>query len=191
MGLSNNGATGNGKTFVTVSRRDAKFVKRVPEGTEGSIARVIEKGANEGKTIHEMKYSTLDGMISNVQYTKKPFGEFIEVAIDDCVLQISWGDFKVRDAFIKRVVNVDFNTPVEFNLFPDSKTGDAVFLIKQNGETVPMSFTKANPDGIPEATSKESRGQVVWDFSEIEDFLYTKLMEVITTNFGSTDGPPA
>lgn len=191
MGLSNESAMGTGnKKFVTVSRRDSKFVIRVPEGTEGAEARVIEKGAKEGQTVYEMKYSTLSGDISKIDYVKKQFGEFIEVTIDDCVLQISWNDFRVRDSFIKRIVNANFCSPVEFVLFPDSKTHEPVFLIKQAGASVPMSFTKANPEGIPQATQTTERGTVKWDFSAIENFLYEKLMEVITTNFGSNDAPP-
>jgi hypothetical protein len=178
MGLESN--VREGKKFVGISRRNGKFSIRVTEDTEGAIPRQLEQGPNEGKTVYEKFYDRITGKISKINYkTNDKYGDSIEVYIDDCVLNINWGDFSVRDSFIKRLPNIDLEKDVECGVFLDKETKRIVFVVRQDGEVVPYAFTREEPNGIPQAIKKEERGKEIWDFSVIENFLYDVLMEHI------------
>ena len=183
MGLKNSSSFK--KTYVTILSADAKFVIRCDGDEEGAVARELTKGINAGKTIYEKHYDELEGTITSVQYVSKEMGDKtvnqIEVAMSDSdsdfVLQIPWST-RVRDHFIKRIVNVDFTKPVSIKLFKDKEKGTCVMNIRQDGVTVPMSFTKNNPMGIPQPTKKVVKGVDTYDYTEVEEFLYQELQKV-------------
>lgn len=188
MGLSNN--EHQKKTFVAILSGAGKFAIRADKDTEGAVARDISKGPNSGKTVYELLYSELSGQIVNISYTKKDIGAQIEVTIEDngrYVLQIPWAS-RVRDQFIKRIVNTDLTTKVTFKVFSDKDSGRPVFLIEQLGAYVPMSFTKNNPCGVPQPVQKIVRGEKSWDFTEVENFMFDRLQEVIA-NFSKVELP--
>ena len=167
MGLNAN--SGNNKTFVSIA--GGYLTTRVSEGTAGAVARQLTKGKNEGQTVYELKFKSLTGVISKIEYLTKEFGSFIEVTVtdgEDYTLQIAWEDFGVRDSFIKRLPNIDPEKEVEFTAWKNNE-GHTVFLIKQDGEICKMAFTRDNPNGMPEAT-KNKLGK--WDFSKAEEFLF-------------------
>ncbi len=180
MGLKSNG--GNA-TFVSII--DSKFTVRVQEGTPEAEERKLTKGKNAGTVVHELRYSSLSGIIKKIEYVKKQFGNFIEIVIaddKDYTLQIPWESFTARDNFIKRLPNIILSDEVEFVVFKDDK-GRMVFLIKQYNIWVPPAFTKDNPNGMPPA-KKDAKGD--WDFRDVEEFLFNVLEEQ-TKRFGGEE----
>lgn len=175
MGLKKRGTN---KTFMTIV--GGEFCIRVPEGTEGSRERKLTAGKNEGKTISELTYCEIAGMITDINYSEKDFGSFIEITIKDekeYMLQIPWGSFSLRDSFIKRLPFVDPKKETIFTVFPDKETGRSVFLVGQDGNFLKCKYTKDEPNGMPQPIEKQVRGRVSWDFTDCENFLFDVLKE--------------
>ena len=50
-------------------------------------------------------------------------------------------------------------------------------IIEQEGERVGWYYTRDNPNGLPQPSKKTVKGKETWDFSEVEDFLWSKTEE--------------
>ena len=175
MGLKRKGTN---KTFITIV--GGEFCIRVPEGTEGARERKLTAGKNEGTMISELTYSEVSGMITDLKYSEKEFGSFIEITIKDdkeYMIQIPWNSFGIRDSFLKRLPFVDEKKETVFTVFPDKETGRSVFLVSQDDDFIKCKFTKDEPNGLPQPIEKQVRGRITWDFSECENFLYNVLQE--------------
>jgi hypothetical protein len=170
---------------VTINSSEAKFAVRCNEYDEGAVARELTKGANAGKKIYEKKYDEVEGMVKSINYTTKNIGDKsvnqIEVTLNDegkdFLVQIPWS-MRIRDHFIKRIVNVDFKKPISIKLFKDKEKDTCVLNIKQNDVTVPMSFTKDNPGDLPQPVKKTVKGVDTFDYTMVEEFLYQELMKI-------------
>ncbi len=179
MGLNKN--KGNGK-FLGVT--NARISLRVPEGTEGAVERKITRGKNEGKSVYELMFDSIDGYIVGGKVERKEIGgaviESIVLKIKDGSeifnLNIPWGS-KMRDALVKSLPNIDVTKPVEVVVFPDKEDKSAVLLLKQSGENVKWHYTKDNPNGLPQPVQKTVKGVKKWDFSETETFLWNAAEE--------------
>jgi len=172
------------KTYVSIV--GCKFVIRVPAGTDGAVARKLTKGKNEGKEVHELHYSRLRGRIVYICHEQKDFGEYLTIDIKDEVktftLNIPWDNFSVRDNFIKQLPNMSEKEYVCLNVF-EGDDERVVFLVRQgidaegNEKIVPFSFTKDNPQGIPQPTETTVRGVAKWNWDAVVEFLYKVLIK--------------
>lgn len=165
MGLFN---TNENTTFINII--NSKFTVKVDENTEGAVQRENKNG----NIVHELLFSNLSGKILDIAYKKKDFGDFVEIRIYDdghFVLQLPWGN-SLCNNLIKMLPNIDYGCFVEFCVFKERKSGRTALLIKQNGEWVKYAFTKDRPNGMPKPTQRKT-GK--WDFSKVEDFLFSVL----------------
>ena len=174
MGLTN--SKSNESKIVTIVK--GKFTIRLPEGADdpNAVERTLEKGANAGKVVKELQYSGLEGRITSCYVDETEFGaNFITNMEDDegarFLLQIPL-DSQFFSQYAKRMPNIDKDTNIFFGLGFDKERQRPFLFIKQKGETVPMKFTKAEPNGMPEPTTKEVKGKEVWDWEAQENFLY-------------------
>ena len=160
-------------TYLTIV--GGKISQRVPEGTEGSVARTLKNGPNEGSEVHELQYGSVSGRIIGGSVENGDYGDQIAVELKDgketYILKLPWNS-KLRDAFVKRMPNIDIAQDVEIICFPDKQDKSPVLLIKQNGSFVKFAYTKENPNGLPSPSKKTVRGKEEWDWSEPESFLW-------------------
>ena len=193
MGL--NKSTNNGK-FLGIT--NGRISLRVPEGTDGAVERKITQGKNEGKSVHEIFFDSVSGYIVGGKLERKEFGqsviESIVVKVKDGKevfnLNIPWNS-RMRDAFCKVVPNIDVEKPVEIVVFPSKKSGEegvAVLLVKQEGEKLDWHYTRDHPNGLPQPEKKKVKGVDKWDFTEVEDFLWSKTEEFFE-QFGGDEKP--
>jgi hypothetical protein len=78
---------------------------------------------------------------------------------------------------MKLAENLNFNKPVEFSAWHDTKDDKTAFVVKQNGQSVPQKYTRDNPNGCPEPAQRGRQGK--WDYTEQEDFLYERMINVV------------
>jgi hypothetical protein len=183
---------GNGKrTYLTVV--GGKFCQRVDENTEGAVPRELTMGKNKGKTVFEKFYKEITGYITGGNLETGEFGESIMIHVSDpkeeseVYLRLPWNS-KLRDAFVKRLPNLDVNKPVELVCFPDKENGSPVLLIKQNNENLPFYYKKGEMNGLPEPTEKTIKGKRVLNWDDVEAFLWGKAEEFFEQFEG--DEPP-
>ncbi len=167
------------KTYITIG--GGKFCIRVTNTTEGAVQRIItNKKTGEKKEVFELQANEVSGMIKRLNHVVKDFGTFIEIIIEDdklyCV-QIPWQMYSIRDGFLKRIPNVDYKKPVALVIFIDKDTQRPVLFIRQDGKSVPLKYTKENPNGLPAPKEVIRQGVKKLDFSEAEEFMYSLLLK--------------
>ncbi len=155
MGLSNK--TANNQTFVTIV--GGKFTIRLPDGDTNpdAVERVLgDKSPNAGKTIRELQYTHLNGMITgglmNTESQYPSFDIYLEDEGEKFTLQISM-DSGFFGEVTKRLPNIDPTQEVVFGLGFDKEArngqGKQFLFIQQDGQSVHMAYTKDNPNGLP------------------------------------------
>ena len=148
------------------------FRKKVEEGTEGAIMRKNKKEVE----VYELSFDNISGMIVNIEVKETPFGQNIQIKLDDgdiLSLGISTNEGK---AFTKVMASIDPLKKVEFNVFEGSD-GKGAFLVKQEGNAIKWNHTRAVPNGMPDAIQKTVAGVTKWDFSDQDEFLYQLLLK--------------
>ncbi len=181
--LSNNSG---GKTFLTVF--DGKLVQRVPEGTEGALARQLTKGANEGKTVHEKTYSSVTGFVTGGGIEVKDFGgkkvKEIQIELDrDTLLQLP---MMFLSNFGKPLPNLNPTQAVQISVYKN-KRGKAALSLKQGEDNLDWAYTRENPNGLPDAIQDPSDDS--WDFRDHDKFLELKVREFFETLEGVQGAP--
>ena len=192
MGLSNKKS--NQQTFVTIV--GGKFTIRLQDGDTNpdAVERVLEKGPNAGKTVRELQFTHLDGMIESGEMHQSDFGT-------DFTLIMSDGDesFKFQiplesqyfGQVAKRLSNIDHTKNVVFGLGWDKEKQRNFLFIQQDGVSVHMNYTKDNPNGMPPPVKKTVKGQDKWDFEDQENFLYDVAIDWLAGLDGQTRAEPA
>ena len=173
MGLSNKQS--NHQTFVTIV--GGKFTIRLQDGDSNpdAVERVLEKGPNAGKTVKELQFTHLDGMITAGEMHRSEYGTDFTLIMQDgddsFKFQIPL-DSQFFGQVAKRLPNIDPTKVVVFGLGWDKEKGRNFLFIQQDGNSVHMSYTKDNPNGMPVPVKKTVKGVEKWDFEEQENFLY-------------------
>tara|TARA_E500000305_G_C3958792_1_gene205976 strand:+ start:271 stop:846 length:576 start_codon:yes stop_codon:yes gene_type:complete len=190
MGLTN--GTMNSSKIVTIVK--GKFTVRLPDDTDNpkAVERKLEKGANAGKVVKELKYSGIEGNIQRCYIEQSEYGDnFVTEFVDDedarFKLQIPL-DSQFFGQYAKRMPNIDATKPLFLGLGYDSDSGRNFLFARQDGEKVNMAFTKDNPNGMPQPTKKTVKGKEVWVWEEQENFLYEVAIDFISKLEG-TDIP--
>ena len=190
MGLNKN--NNNGK-FLGIT--NGKISLRVPEGTEGAV----ERETKNGDTVYEEYFDSVSGYIVGGGVERKKIGdntiEQVTVKIKDSdgdhfTLNIPWAS-RVRDSFIKVLPNLDVSKQVEIVVFPSKNAKDKgrpVLIVKQDGSKVDWAYSRTEPNGLPQPTKRTVKGIETWDFSIVEDWLWSKGEEFFSQFDG--DEPP-
>jgi hypothetical protein len=166
----------NSAIYYTIS--DGKICRQHREPVEGSVSRVNKNG----RTVHETFYKALKGRIVDIQTKDGDYGKQWLVTLQDesgtretLQFQFSSG---YANGFLRALPNVDFTKEVVVapNLqIKDDKKKTTIFLSQQNSEgkyeALKWYFTKDEPNGIPDLEQKKVKGKIVYDDSEIMEFL--------------------
>jgi hypothetical protein len=175
---------GNRSTSIFLYISDGYVVRRFKEPTKGSKERVLKKGPNAGKTVHEEHYDFIEGAITNITVKKGEYGKTWNVKINangtDYILQLDYSS-GYSSAFLKTLPNIDFAYDVK--LAPQLKVeGDkkkATIFVSQNDTPVKWFFTKDNPGDLPQMTQIKVKGELKWDDSDMMEYLEKMVNEKI------------
>lgn len=116
------------QNYIKVLGSDGTLRLEVPEGTEGSERRDYETSDGKTGTKHELVFSTLKGLITNVEFTEGEFGTNIVVTVqdgeDEYKLSLS-ASTPFGEDFMKKVMNIKLDEYVRLApySFTDDKTG--------------------------------------------------------------------
>lgn len=165
------------------SRNDATFVKivkglglvvRVKEGTEGANERQLKNG----ETVHELVFDTLSGYIQEIKTRDVTFNDksmkFWAVTITDhgstYILSMPYSS-RYSSSFLKRLPNLDLKAEVTIHCAHFADDDRTVLWLTQEGVKVEQAYTKEDPNGLPEMKQVKVKGELVWDDSEMMDYL--------------------
>lgn len=181
--------TGENLTYVSLS--SGMLTVRVSEPTETSVSRVITKGKNEGKTVHEEKYNQISGTIKsldyegkNVPFQKEPF-EVINLIIEDDERDLYKIEFPLSStyakSFVTRLPQIDFSKPITMGTHwiegEDGKERGYI-SIKQDGEKLEAYYSKDDMPPIVPITN--TKGAVVaYDDEDLMTF-YKQVIDSVT-----------
>ena len=184
-----------GYTYLSFSK--GRFTKRVPEGTENAKPRVLEMGPNEGKTVWEITYDTLEGQILQIEVTEGAYGDRLNIYLDvtiegdpEEILKIEMPfSSSYAKSFLKRLPNIDFSKDVVlrgYDILDKAKGRTNYYLVPTQNGKIESAYTKENPNGFPDMKKIKVKGKDVWDDSEQLDF-FKALIDSI--NFEGLGGP--
>jgi len=179
MGLTN--STNDSSKIVTIVK--GKFTVRLPDDADNpkAVERTLEKGANAGKVVKELRYTGLEGKIQSCYVDESDFGaNFVTILEDEdgarFKLQVPL-DSQFFGQYAKRMPNIDKSKSLFLGIGYDKDRQRNFLFCKQEGVNVPMKFTKDEPNGMPEPTTKTVKGKEVWDWEAQENFLYEVAMD--------------
>ena len=183
MGLTN--STNDSSKIVTIVK--GKFTVRLPDDADNpkAVERTLEKGVNAGKVVKELRYTGLEGKIQSTYVDESDFGaNFVTILEDEngarFKLQVPL-DSQFFGQYAKRMPNIDKSKSLFLGIGYDKDRQRNFLFCKQEGVNVPMKFTKDEPNGMPEPTTKTVKGKEVWDWDEQENFLYEVAMDFAST----------
>lgn len=179
MGLTN--SSSNSSKIVTIVR--GKFTIRLPEGSDdpNAVERTLEKGVNAGKVVKELQYTGIEGKIIRCYTDESEYGSNYITELEDdegsrFKLQIPVDNIFFSQ-YAKRMPNIDTEKPLFLGIGYDRESDRNFLFARQNGEKVPMAYTKDNQNGMPQPTKKTVKGKEIWDWEEQENFLYEVAMD--------------
>ena len=156
--------------YITIL--EGKFCIRVPQGTEGSTARVNKLG----NTVHEKYYDSFTGKLVGIKTQDSSYGKNWMFEFQDggevYNLQLSYSNSFAKN-ILKILPNVDLNK--EMKVQPAQKVEDgkkkSSLFISQDGVTLKHAYTRENPNGLPPMTQVTVKGVQQWDDTDQVDWL--------------------
>lgn len=160
-----------GGNFITIL--NGKFCQRVPEGTEGAIARVNKLS----KTVYEKFYDSFTAKLINIKTQDGAYGKnwlfVFKDSADVYNLQLSYSN-SFATAFLKMLPNIDVTK--EMKLSPSIKEVDgknkSSLFVNQDGQTIKHAYTRENPKDMPDLEEILVKGQKMWDDTKRIAFLH-------------------
>jgi hypothetical protein len=179
--------TGNaeqGTSRIYVGCANGVFSKRVKEPTEKSIQRTLEKGVNAGKIVHEEHFDYFEGALLAIEAKEKEgFGkqwtfefdislspEKQEILVFNCPYTSGYAQ-----NILVRLPNLDLTKDVKVMAYSfldkeKNKERKGITLF-QSGAKVNPAYSKENPNGLPPMVQVKIKGQLVWDNTDMFEFL--------------------
>lgn len=171
MGLNK----GNENSKKIVSIAEGKLCLRIADGSpevEGERSRTYKDKNDVEVAIREEVFQSIDGMICGVEFVTGDYGCNMLIDMEDdgdeFAIRLTMGK-ALTDSIIKRMPNIDVGKPVVFGVGTDKTSGKTYTFVQQDGETVPMAFTKEAPNGLPAWKQKKDK---TWNHDECDDFLF-------------------
>ncbi len=192
------GLTNSSRNSKIVSIINGKFTIRLDDDSNNpsAVERTLTKGNNAGKVVKELQYTGIEGKIQSAYVSETEYGStFNTILIDDendsFTLQISL-ESSYFGQYAKRMPNINKDEAIFFGLGYDRERERHFLYAKQNGEKVPMKFTRDNPNDMPPPVKKTIKGVEKWDWEEQENFLYEVAMDFSSASDveGSTEEIP-
>ena len=158
-----------GKTYIAVS--NGIYVNRVKEETKTSKARLLEKGPNAGKEVHEERFSSFVGALNSCKVDETgDYGASWELIIDVTpgpedpeelfALKLKYDSGYAAD-ILKRLPNIDLDKDILFTSYCFTPKGEEKVRMglgmsqeDTNGKwsKVMPFYTKDTPNDLPQGT---------------------------------------
>lgn len=180
------------KIFASVIS-DGSIRVKVEEGTPGAVRRDYETPKGEKGFKWEQVYSSIDGVITGIEFKDTDFGQFIDINVKcdsgNVVLGLSVDNSFSQD-LMKKLPNVDFNQQVRLAPYSmDTKDGKSLkgVTIYQNKEKLKSYFynfdTKTNINGFPEIEKGKTYTKDDWKiyFIQVKQFLINFIKSNVIT----------
>lgn len=197
MELKTNTQNSSDKKFLTVLS-DGKFHLKVEENTPGALERtytqdiIDDTGKVTGKkdfTVHELTYSDISGVITNMYFSKGLYGRQLIIEIDQDGAVALNASQSYAEQLLRKLPNIDLTKPVTFSPYNYVKLGKKVkgIGIMQDDEKVADYYRdyekKININGLPEPKTK-SDGTVNWTiyFETVREFLEEQCQSIFDHN---------
>lgn len=163
-----------------------KFVRRTNNpDEENAKPRILTKGPNAGKQIHEVSYDNMSGKIVNVQFEHdESYGNNTAITFDDGDVFNVKTDSNAGVGFLKMFPNIDITQPVKMTakVSPVDIKGETVnvtsLFIAQAGAALKWAYTKDNPNGLPATKKVIVNGENVTDKTEMLEFLKANVLKI-------------
>ena len=181
MGLNKNEGR---KIFLNIS--DGKIVRTHQNPVEGVT---LTRTNKNGKVVHEEKFSSITGLITDIKSKETPFGMVWEITMQDGDEEfiLSWNySSRYTNHFFRALPNVDLTLPLTLNPWAmkdktdPSKTAIGLSIYqgvagqdkKQKAE---FAYTKEQPGDMPELEQHKVKGKIQWDDSAQLEFFETQV----------------
>jgi hypothetical protein len=166
---------------------NGKFVRNVPEGTPGAVARQYTpktadgKEGSETKTVYELQYPAIEGYITGAEIvtdekTKRTSLNltFTSPSGDESAIFTTPFPGRIADSVICYFPTIDITKPVLFNVGREEKgaTVKNFIWMSQSGSKLVRSYTKSNPLDCPPIVAKTVAGIVKYNSDDRDEFLY-------------------
>lgn len=175
MGLETN----NRAIYLSIG--EGKITRRVNEPTGKSKQRTTK----EGRVVNEEIYDAISGHLIDIKVTThEKYGKFWAIYLKDgedvfCLQTNYSGSY--ASAFLKALPNADLTERVK--LIPYMKIVDGkekpTLFISQGGHALKHFYTKEEPKGLPQMVQRKVKGQMVWDDTDMLEFLEKMVMTEI------------
>lgn len=173
-------ALGNTSSSIYLNIADGKIVRQFKLPTGKSEVRTTKTG----KVVHEEHYDYVDGKIIDITTKENDYGKFWMVTLDDngekYIIQFNYSG-GTASAFLKTLPNVDLSKKVKIipkQTIENDKKKSTIF-INQDGHALKWAWNKENPGELPQLEQKKVKGKIVWDDSEMMEFLENYVMKNI------------
>ena len=158
-------------TYITIL--GGKFCQRVKEGSEGAVERINKMNVK----VYERFYDSFTGTLVNIKV--KEGGEYGDQWVltmkdkdDMYFIQLPYSNSYAK-ALLKMLPNIDLSKP--FKMSPSLKEVDgknqSSLFVNQDGVAIKHAYTKDMPNGLPQMVQKKVSGKLVWDDTDVLDFL--------------------
>jgi hypothetical protein len=177
-------ALGNNNSAIYLSIADGKIVRRFQNATDNSRERVISKGPNAGKVVHEEHYAYVEGLITDISTKESEYGKSWLVTIKDgkdtYVLQMDYSS-GYSSAFLKALPNVDLLSKVKLSpkMTIEGDKKKTTLFVNQHGAAAKHFYTKDTPNGLPQMKKIKVKGKEQWDDTDMMAFLENMVREDI------------
>ena len=189
-----------GSNVKYLAMSNGQFVKRVKGPTPASKPRKLEKGPNEGNTIHEEHFGEFTGQLISIKVEKhEKFGASwafkFDVTIEEpefLILKLPYSSGYSNNILVRLPNIIDFKNDVTlrgYKFKPADKDKDimGISISEWAGDAavkVLPFYTKEEPNGIPEMKKVKVKGVEVWDDSDRLEFLEEMVNTMIVPKIG-------
>ncbi len=187
---------------IYLSVADGNLVRSFREATSESTQRVTKTG----KLVHEEKYKDLTGLLVGAETKENDFGKQwclkFKDGEDNYIVNMPYSS-RYSSSFLKALPNIDLTKLVKFMPWSMTDKNDAtkkvtgITMYQNDGNgfvKIAPAFTKDNPNGLPEMKQIKVKGKIIWDDSDMTDFLenvakecFAKIAAAPTNDEGGED----
>lgn len=169
----------NGSNTIYLSVADGYLVRSHKEANSNTTQRVTKTG----KLVHEEKFKDLTAKLVGAETKENDFGKQWCLKFQDgeetYIVNMPYSS-RYSASFLKALPNIDLTKNIKFmpwsmvdkNDATKKVTGITCYQNDGNGMVkVQPAFTKDAPNGLPEMKQIKVKGKVIWDDSDMTEFL--------------------
>lgn len=179
--------------FINIYK--GRFAQRGQKDDAGVVGRVLEKGPNAGKMVYEKYYDFFVGKLIGVSTNDgRGYGKQWDFAFRDkgevYHLNLPYSNGFAKN-FLKILPNVDLTK--EMKVQPQTKEVDgknkSSLFVSQDGVSLRHAYTKEAPNGLPPMVQVKVKGELVWDDTDMIEFLHAMVMKDIVPKLEGVSSP--